>query len=299
MAYSEYACDICGSNDAVEIDCLRKYTGGEPIHVCKNCGFVYVRHRRMFDEIARAWSNELFITGNETEKAAEIYTAVRPAIRARLIYILETIDQEVGLDGKSLCDIGAGEGVFLYYVKRLKNPAELFGIEPSSANCCLMDNMDIANFNGAIEDYVISKQIRSGHFDVATIQWTLECSSPGHMLRSAWSLLKPGGHLVVATGSRLLVPFKKPLQFYVSKGVQDTHSLRFSPKSLRNLMRLTGFEPVYINRYIDNDILCMIGRKVEKQQAVELEKDDYREIITFFERWDRDSVEHFSQWVDD
>ena len=41
------------------------------------------------------------------------FTAVRPAIKARLMNVVETINQELGLENKYLCDIGAGEGVFL------------------------------------------------------------------------------------------------------------------------------------------------------------------------------------------
>ncbi|MCG8509227.1 MAG: class I SAM-dependent methyltransferase, partial [Rhodospirillales bacterium] len=300
MPYTHHVCDVCGSGDAAEIECLRKYTGGEPIHVCKNCGFVYVQGRRSFQEIASAWSDEVFITGEETEKAAEIYTAVRPAIRARLIHVLETIDQEIGVDGKALCDIGAGEGVFLDYARRLKRPKELFGIEPSAANCSLLEAMNIPCFTGAIEDYIADDEAKTGRFDVVTIQWTLECSPDcNQMLHAAWKILKAGGHVVIGTGSRLRMPYKKPLQFYVSKGAQDTHSLRFSPKSLRNVLHRAGFEPVFVNRYIDNDILCMIGRKVETAKDIDLERDNFREIIAFFERWDRDSTEHYAQWEDD
>ncbi len=298
MAYREYDCDVCGSADAADIECLSRYTGGEPIHVCKNCGCVYLRSRRSYQEIADSWSDDLFSTA-ETSGSSSVYTAVRPAIRARLIHILETVDQEVGLEGKALCDIGAGEGVFLDYAKQLKGDVELFGIEPSSANCSTLDELGIPNFNGTIEEYAASDQVRLNHFDVVTIQWTLECSNDcKRMLAAAWEILKPGAHVVIGTGSRILVPFRKPLQFYVANGPQDTHSLRFSPNSLSNLLRLTGFEPVFVNRYIDNDVLCMIGRKTEIPDNVELETDDYREIISFFERWDRDSAEHFADWED-
>jgi 2-polyprenyl-3-methyl-5-hydroxy-6-metoxy-1,4-benzoquinol methylase len=298
MAYTEYNCNVCDSSDAADIKCLARYTSGEPIHVCKNCGFIYVKRRRSFDEIACAWSNEIFATAAKPS-AAEIFTAARPAIRARLIHVLETVDQDIGLDDKALCDIGAGEGVFLDYAKRLKKPKELFGIEPSLTNCNILNALGIDCFNGTLESYLDSDRVRHAHFDIVTIQWTLECSTDcRNMLSTAWEILKPGGHIVIGTGSRILVPFRKPLQFYISKGPQDTHSFRFSPKSLNNLFRLTGFEPVFVNRYIDNDVLCMIGKKIEVPNSVDLEKDDYREIIEYFERWNRDSVAHFADWVD-
>ena len=117
MTYKEYPCDICGCNDRAEIKSLSFYTEGQEISVCKS-GFVYVPHRRSFAEIAAAWSNDIFVTADDPT-AVETFTATRPAIRARIIFVLEMIDQEIGLKGKSLCDIGAGEGIFLDYSQRL------------------------------------------------------------------------------------------------------------------------------------------------------------------------------------
>ena len=49
-----------GANDAVEIKCLRTYTNNQKIHVCKHCGFVYVKERRTAIEVANEWSEEIF-----------------------------------------------------------------------------------------------------------------------------------------------------------------------------------------------------------------------------------------------
>ncbi len=294
------ACDVCGSANSTPINCLTTYTAGQEVDVCRDCGFVFVSHRRSFKEIADSWSHEIFANGEGEKTQGELYTAVRPAIRARLIHILETIDQELGIHGASICDIGAGEGVFLDYVEKLKQPSSVFAIEPSDKNCELLTKLGINNFCGTIEDYLSSSNHSSGQFDIAVIQWTLECCADAKdMLKAAWGLVKPGGHIVIGTGSRILVPFKKPLQFYVSAGEQDTHALRFSAKSIRNILRLSGFEPIFINRYIDNDIMCVIGQKSEIPEHVELERDDYNEVIKFFERWHKESKNHYANWVDD
>jgi 2-polyprenyl-3-methyl-5-hydroxy-6-metoxy-1,4-benzoquinol methylase len=293
------ACDVCGSYNSVPIDCLTAYTGGQEIDVCKECGFVFVSRRRTSKEIADSWSHELFANGESEHRDGEIYTAVRPAIRARLIHILETIDQELGVDGSSICDIGAGEGVFLDYARKLKNPKRVFGIEPSAKNCDLMSQIGIENFAGTIEDYNASSS-KEEPFDIAVIQWTLEaCADAKAMLKASWDLLKPGGHIVIGTGSRILVPFKKPLQFYISVGEQDTHALRFSPKSIRNILRISGFEPKFMNRYIDNDVMCVVAQKVEEPSTQALEVDDFSEVASFFQRWDKESREHYADWHDD
>ena len=85
----------------------------------KNCGFVFVPNRRSSEEIAKSWSDEIFMTAENPSEKHETFTAVRPAIKARLMNVVETINQELGLENKYLCDIGAGEGVFLNIIKKL------------------------------------------------------------------------------------------------------------------------------------------------------------------------------------
>ena len=52
IKYIENSCDACGSNEYEEIKCLRKYTKNQPIHVCKNCGLIYVKKRRPPKKVA-------------------------------------------------------------------------------------------------------------------------------------------------------------------------------------------------------------------------------------------------------
>ena len=101
--WEQFDCDLCGSSEAEEIAVARRYTGGQPIHVCRGCGFVYVRRRRSAARIADDWSDELYKTK---------YTARIPAVKARHVFVAEFIDTTIGLKDKALCDIGGGEGQF-------------------------------------------------------------------------------------------------------------------------------------------------------------------------------------------
>lgn len=282
--YHEFSCDVCGSDDAVEIPVARHYTGDRPIHVCRSCGFVYVRQRRSAEAIAADWSDRLY--GGH-------YQPRIPAVRARQLFVAEFIDTTLGLAGKRVCDIGAGQGYFLATIAKEPFGAEVFGIEPSQANGKLLGNLGIEHFVGTIEDYVGSPGARSGAFDVVTIMWTLEnCQSCRGMLDGAARLVKPGGHVVVATGSRILVPFKKPLQYYLVGGEQDTNCFRFSRNSLTAALANSGLEVVHGNRDVDHDVLCLVGRKTDA--PVERPTDDWREVIDFFERWHRETQDYYA-----
>ena len=280
---TDFPCDLCGETDAVEVPHCREYTNGQPIHICRQCGFVYVRRRRSAVNIAASWTEEIFGSG---------YTAAIPAVTARLTYVAETVRSQISLEGTRVCEIGAGEGALLDILRGERYGASVFGIEPSPGNGRLLDSAGIPHFTGTIEDFVASGCERGG-FDVAAIVWTLEnCQDCRAMLAGARELLTDGGHVVVATGSRLLVPFKKPLHTYLSTNPADTNAFRFSANTLHALLTVSGFEVTYMNRFLDHDVLCVIARRSERAPGVR-QGDSYLDVYSFFERWHADSKIYF------
>lgn len=287
--YREFSCDICGADDPVELPHSRAYTNGQPVHICRHCGFVYVVRRRSAERIAEVWSMEIF---------GGTYTAAIPAVTARLTYVAEYLETTVGLAGKAVAEIGAGEGRFLSMAKS-RYGATVFGIEPSAANSRLLAAADIPHHTGTIEAYADSGDRRVGTFDVVVVLWTLEnCQDCKAMLCGAHKLLKPGGSIVVATGSRILVPFKKPLHNYLSSIPADACSFRFSANTLQAALALSGFEPAHINRFIDHDILCVIGRRADGGAPVKWQGDNYLDVYSFFERWHVDTAMYFADPTD-
>jgi hypothetical protein len=278
--YREHACDLCGATDPVELPHARDYTNGQPVHVCRSCGFVYVVRRRSSERIADAWSNEIFGAG---------YTAAIPAVTARLTYVAEFVNQHVGLKGKRVCEIGGGEGAFLNMIREPRYGAEPFGIEPSVANGEKLRGLGIRHFTGTVEQFDAAKHTEPA-FDVVVMLWTLESRQ---MLTLARRMLKPEGAVVVATGSRLLVPFKKPLHTYLQSNPTDTHCFRFSANTLQGILAVSGFETAQVNRYLDHDILCVIGRPRPDGQAAQWRGDNFLEICSFFERWHVDTAMYY------
>ena len=276
-----FPCDLCRSTDALELPHAGEYTGGQLIHICRGCGFVYVRERRSAEEIAASWTNEIFGSG---------YSASLPAVTARLTYVAETLDIQVGLRGKRIAEIGAGEGHFLAMVREERYGATVFGIEPSAQNCADMRAQGVDCFNGTIEEFDGS----SGEFDLVVVLWTLEnCQDPRALLGGARRLLRPGGQVAVATGSRILVPFKKPLHAYLSRNPVDTNSFRFSANTIQGALAVSGLETSYVNRYLDHDVLLAIGRPAAEGAAVPWHGDDPLAVWGFFERWHADTALYF------
>ena len=282
--------DFNGIGEMVEIPCSKFYTGGQPIHVCKQTGLVRTKDLRSAEEIANAWSKEVYSTefGNQT------YTARIPAVKARQTYVADFIDVNVRLKDKSICDIGAGEGQFLEIVSSQDYEAKVYGIEPSKTNCSLLKSKGFECFEGTIEDYSASVHFTDRQFDIVTTMWTLVNShSCLDMIKAAYKMVKSNGYLVVAEGSRILVPFKKPLHYYFSKLPVDLHPYHFSANSLKNLLEIVGFEIIMENRFIDSDYLCLIARKTEKPIKNQFEVDNYIDVLSFFERWHLDTQKYY------
>jgi ubiquinone/menaquinone biosynthesis C-methylase UbiE len=198
-----------------------------------------------------------------------------------------------------VCEIGAGEGHGLELLRESRYGASVFGVEPSPANAARLAAAGIDHFNGTIEQYVESPTAQQRAFDVVMIQWTLEnCEDCRAMLSAAYRALTPGGAVVVATGSRILVPFKKPLHAYLSRLPADTHAFRFSANTLHALLTVSGFDVAHTNRYIDHDVLCEIGLKRDAAATAAWHGDPYLDVYSFFARWYADTKLYFPDPVD-
>jgi 2-polyprenyl-3-methyl-5-hydroxy-6-metoxy-1,4-benzoquinol methylase len=277
--YTRHNCDLCGSSDSIEVPHVREYTENQAIDICQGCGMVYVRLRRSTAELAKGWlETEMF----------ENYTGASPAVKARHIYVAEFMHESLGLQNKTVCDIGAGEGLFLELIHQQPYGARVFGIEPSGKNCELMVSKAVSCFKGTIEDYAAT--CKDYQADIVTLLWTLENSvNCRAMLKAAYEILKPGGALVLATGSRILVPFKKPIQTYLSKFPVDFNCYKMSANTLGGILATSSFEVETFNRYIDHDVLCVIARKRPLELKLKWKKDDPREVQDYFERWHQES----------
>ena len=269
---TEHDCDLCGHSSHTEIAVARRYIGeNSPPVVCMNCGFVYVRARRTAKEVATDWSDHIY--------PGDGYSALWPAIKARLFYIVEWYDQMAGWRDKNVLEIGAGEGTFLEMVR--DRGAFPIGIEPSAVNCRRIRAKDIFAHCGTVE-----KVGTIGRFDVVCVLWTLEnCTDCVHMLEVAEASVKPNGRVLVATGSRILVAYKKPLKDYFSANPADTHAFRFSANTLDAALDKAGLMALEVNRFADSDWLAMVAKPMPSRPEKAVPFDDPTAVLQFFEDW--------------
>ena len=257
---SRVNCDLCGSGDSTPIDYDPR------VHVCNGCGFVFVPIRRSAAGIAASWE-EVYSSG--------AYDPTWPGVRARLYYVAEWLDQKIGFEGKSVLDIGAGDGFFLEQCKT--RGAHVAGIDPSPANCHRIRSRDIFAFEGAAEDFGAF-----GTYDLVTLNWTLEnCGDLKSMLEFARNCLAHDGHLSVATGSRIMSGFRKPISSYFNLDIEaDLHCFHWSLRSLINVLAINCITLEEFND-IENDNLVVFGKKGDQPSGY-IPEDD---VLAFFKDW--------------
>lgn len=286
VKFSKYPCDICGSNSASKIKVLENYNKFSSLHICNSCGLVYCNERRNQEELKKEWGSNLY--KNKFDR--KTYDSSIPAVIARLTYAFEFLKNNTSLKNKKICDVGAGKGEFLDMFKNLKNNNNLYGVELSKENCSLLKKKKIKNFMGPIEDFPLKQNKNT--FDIISLNWTLEAMQfAKKSVQICHQLLKKNGLILVSTGSRILVPFKKPLQHYMSdKNFTDIHPYHFSVNSLKVLLKNNGFDSFVVNSYIDTDYLCIIAKKTSIPLKQEKRCDDSKKVKSFFQRWHKESL---------
>ena len=270
-----HSCDLClNDKDFLPLP-------GDPsgkISICGSCGFVLVRERRSTAEVAAAW-NEIYASGH--------YNPDWPGVKARLYYVAEWIEQNIGWAGKDVLDIGAGKGQFLRFLIRYP-VGMMVGLEPCQRPENIPDG--IGWWTATIERIWAFPEYFDEKFDIITILWTLENTADClAMLRFARERLKPGGHVVVATGSRILVPFKKPLSSYLPQDKDyphDTHCFRWSYISLQGAMWKIGLAPSLCNDWEDRDEMIVAGTYWSGPRDPQ-DRDASQAIEYHFEQWQR------------
>lgn len=244
--------------------CILCGGGGTPlkqrpaIHICNDCGFLHVPERRSAREIADDWADIY---------KRKAYDPNWPGVQARLFYVSEFLNPQ----DRTVLDIGAGNGSFLGFCKDAG--AECIAIEPWEQNTLGWE------WKTHVGPWETAPRFEA---DIATMTWTLEnCGNPIGMLKYA---ARCATTVVVATGSRINVPFKKPLNEYLGKESPDLHAWRWSRLSLERAMFLAGLEVVDENDWQSRDEMILVARRGGSKAPV---TENPKTIQKFFDEWER------------
>ena len=271
--------------DSIHLSMLDKYIRkGDKLFVHKKTGVVTSELKYNSLEIAKYWSDVIFMSENK-----EDYSAHFPFAYSRLYYVLRTLKDflsSANYNNQSIdfCDFATGEGILPKLILKESLDWNISVTETSKALCEKMqhDNFLIYNKNlglGELPEFKV---------DVGAICWTLcNCIKPLDVLKEIYDKIKDDGYLIIAESSRILTPFKKSLDdTFQRTHPADAHPYYFSKNSLSAIVKCAGFEPVFINRYLDTSYLVLIAKKTTDTEFNQLQVDNYKDVIDYFQKLD-------------
>ncbi len=205
---------------------------------CQKCRTLFVNPRPPFETLNKFYSDSPS-TGFWVEK---FFNPMAEARREKIFRPRAEYAAKIFANRENIVvgDIGAGFGLFLEELRKIMPANEYIAIEPST------DMSHICSAKGLKVKCMCLEEVSGldGRFDVLTAFELLEhLYDPAVFLSKAFSLLKPGGHLLMTTLNGL--GFDILLLWQLSKSVSPPHHLNFlNPESAQLLLEKTGFEVI-------------------------------------------------------
>lgn len=233
--YSQINCPACDEKESPGI--FEKH--GFNYCKCNNCDTIYCNPRPPLAQFlefykdspsTQFWVNEFFMTVAEQRRIK--------MIKPRAEFINELLG--VGRD-LIIGDIGAGFGIFLEELRKLRPNDRLIAIEPSveMANICRGKNLEvIEKLIEEVDDCI--------QFDVLiSFELFEHLYNPKDFAKNVFKLLKPGGKLILTTLSGL--GFDIQVLWNNSKSISPPHHINFfNPHSIKLLFEECGFSESYV-----------------------------------------------------
>lgn len=244
-------CAVC---DSSELEFLFHHHHDWQVRRCTNCGLTQVAPRPTSREVAALYEAD----GQHFDPYKEQLEVHRQYFRLKAKEILglllaqgnwheklrvsKKIPNKTLVQRGKLLDIGCALGVFLTEAKSLG--FEPYGVDISEAavaHCC---GLGLAVVRGILGGKGV--ELPSGNFAVVTAFEIIEHErDPKGMMRQVYKLLQPGGIVVVTTPNHAswwrMIMGKWWLGYR-----HPEHLFFFDPKSVSNLLRMTGFSRVVV-----------------------------------------------------
>lgn len=232
--FLKICCPACGSGES--FDGFEKK--GFEYSCCTSCKTLYANPRPRFEDLmdfytgsesTSFWINEFFKPVAE-ERRKQIF-------RPRAEYISKILSEKTDL---TIGDIGAGFGIFLDELSRLRKGDNLVAIEPSPEQARLCESLGLVAETSALE----SLEGYEGQFELLTAFELFEhLHDPEDFLKHVFRMLRPGGLFLITTLNG--IGFDILLLWENSRSIlPPVHLNFFNPESIAMLLKKCGFEMV-------------------------------------------------------
>lgn len=237
------ACPLCNSAESrlARIDC------GATVVRCTRCDFVYVNPQPTAQELSLSYGQDYY---------PKTSGDVGHALQSRLPVFQYSI-RKLGKLAKPgrLLDQGCGTGDFVELAQRAGWDAQ--GIDLSESAVTFAANKGLKVELGTLE----SKRYPTDFFDVVTLWDVLEhLPNPRNEVEQIHRILRFGGLLIIRvpnTNFQLLKAFVREDLFKASHDSLQAnfHVNHFTPRTLRNLLEMQGFEVFEEEAGVSEDVV--------------------------------------------
>lgn len=250
----------CVSCDSQSSD-IKYIKDGFNYNICNKCGTLFCNPRPDIETLNNFYKNsksaqfwfEEFLPQVEESRREKIFKQ-----KARQLFDL--IDNRK-IEVNNICDVGAGSGIFLEEMKKIRSDISYFAIEPGSISSKIISDKGFPVLPESVEhsnkwkhkfDFVVSLEVMEHVF------------KPIDFIKSIYNLLGKGGYCLITTlgyeGFDILTLGSN------SNSISPPHHLNFpSIKGFELLFKNAGFNDVYIITpgVLDVDIVLNSGIESE------------------------------------
>ncbi len=220
-------CNLCGSSD-VEVVSLKDRKGDYlRTVICRNCGLIWSDPRPAEEEIREFYSKDYRAEykGINRPKKKHIYRGAKEAMR-RYLFLRDFLRKD-----DSVLDIGAGNGTFVYLLRKFGINSK--GIEPYGSFARYAEE----TLGVPVEASFSNELNKAESFNVVTLHHVLEhMADPLSELKNIWSILAENGYLVVE------VPNAEDIKQDPNNRYHKAHIYTFNPETLIALGEKAGFD---------------------------------------------------------
>lgn len=234
-------CPVCGSDKQGHFMSAKDHNvSGDlfSLSCCGGCGFVYTNPIPTEKTIGKYYQSEEYVSHSGTKKGVinKVYHLVRAHQIKRKEQLIGALSNE-----KSLLDIGCGTGEFLGFCE--KKGWSVYGSEPD-------EKARLFSKKTYIKENIYEKGLEKEGVSVITMWHVLEhVYNLNNDLNQINSLIKPGGHLLVAVPNRLSYDAKYYKNNWAAYDV-PIHLYHFRKKDIITLFETCGFELVKVKPLI-------------------------------------------------
>lgn len=225
--------------------------------MCENCGTLFCNPRPSFARLNEFYKKSSSAKFWFEEFLPKVEDSRREKIFKKKAGELSSLLQDIQLDVRTLCDVGAGSGIFIEELRHFRSDISYFAIEPSSVASEILKIKNITYLNESVENATLWKN----KFDfVVSLEVIEHVNKPIAFVQSLFDLVKIDGYCLVTTlgyeGFDILTLGVN------SNSISPPHHLNFpSVEGFNTLFKRAGFREVQVMTpgILDVDIVLNSG----------------------------------------